>query len=76
MAASTNAPEQIEAMRAPRSAAARIASMTSSGTGRATSSTPGSTTVSAPISPARPQSASTEKPPARICLVGAQTRTS
>ena len=47
VAASTNAPVQIDATRAPRSAARRMPRKTEAGTGRLTSLTPGTMTVSA-----------------------------
>src|SRR5437667_5467434 len=45
--ASTNAPVQIDATRAPRTAARRMPRKTEAGTGRVTSLTPGTMTVSA-----------------------------
>lgn len=75
MAASTKAPEQIETMRAPRAAARRSADTSVGGIGRATSSMPGTTTVSASRSVARPARGRIVKACAATSRAVPQTRT-
>lgn len=81
-AASTNAPVQIDMIRAPRSYAARSASITSGSTvpeaNVELSWMPGTITVSAVSSSSRPWSGSTWKPPVLRtgCPPGVHTRTS
>ncbi len=75
MAASGKVPEQMEAIRVPRAAAARSASRTAGGSGAVGSAVPGTITVSASRSPSRSQGARSVKAPASTSGRSAHTRT-